>query len=104
MENDVMNILSGILSDPETKENLINSLTGISGGRNTQLPATPPSFSPENMAFILKIQNMLEKLNNTNDSRIGLLNSIRPFMRNGKQRNIDTAIKFIQIMNFASGR
>jgi len=52
----------------------------------------------------MKIKETLDRLNNTNDSRIGLLNSIRPFMRNGRERSIDTAIKFIQIMNFASGR
>ena len=100
MNNDIMSAISGILSDSEAKEKILNSLSQAQP-RNNNLPAT---VTPDNMAIIMKIKETLDRLNNTNDSRIGLLNSIRPFMRNGRERSIDTAIKFIQIMNFASGR
>lgn len=101
MNNDIISAISGILSDPDAKEKLMNSL----GQTQINTPSVlPPTVTPDNMAMIMRIKETLDRLNNTNDSRIGLLNSIKPFMRSGRERSIDTAIRFIQIMNFASGR
>ena len=46
----------------------------------------------------------MERLNRKDDYRIGLLNSIKPFMKNGREKSIDTAINFIRIINLATGR
>lgn len=112
MDNDLMSSLMGILNDPETKAKLMNIIS----------PPQPESFIPKEthpspapsyernplndsgMDIVFKMKNIAERLNRNDDYRIGLLNSIKPFMKNGRDKNIDTAINFIRILNLATGR
>jgi len=109
-----MSSLMGILDSPDAKDKLINMLSSVTNEKETEAPPPPPPapvsspsfdmFSKSGMDAMLKMRNMMERLNRKDDYRIGLLDSIRPFLKNGRDRNIDAAIKFIQIMNFAKGR
>ncbi len=113
-----MSSLMSILNNPESKEkitDLISGMGNISEKEPEPQAITPPPvpsalfnendiFSRNGIEAMMKMKNIMERLNRKDDYRIGLLNSIKPFMKNGRERSIDTAIRFIQIINFASGR
>lgn len=109
----MMSKLMEMISDPSAKEKIsdtVSKLTnpsalndGASSGKNTS--SSPLDFlSGDNAQLMYKMQNMLERLNRKDDSRIGLLNSMKPFMRESRSKSIDTAIRFIQLLNFATGK
>lgn len=116
MDNDLMSALMGVMSNPETKDKILNIISDLKNEaeepdtRELTPPMPRQSFSgndflPKNsLDIMMKMQNAMERLNRQDDYRIGLLNSIKPFLRNGRERNIDAAIRCIQILNFASGR
>ena len=116
MDNDLMSTLMGAIDNPETKDKLMNIFSELKSPepKEEYAPTPPPVpfgsfpgndlFSKNTFDIMMKIQNAMERLNRRDDSRIGLLNSLKPFMKNGRDKNIDAVIKCIQIINFASGR
>lgn len=113
MDNDMMSEIMNILETPGTKEKILGMLSSEGYGKDETAsvpppkpaaPAFPDQFTRGSMEAMLQLRHMMERLNRQDDHRIGLLNSIKPFMRNGSEKNIDAAIKFIQILNFAKGR
>jgi len=120
--NDLMNMLMGALSNPDTKDKISGLMSSLSdnskeSGESKQadieptppqtstekLPAPKSSFDFMNADTISTLKSMLDNFNRTDDRRIVLLNSIKPYMKSGRERNIDMAVKFIQFINFASG-
>lgn len=115
--NDLMNMLMGALSSPDTRDKLSGLMSSLSGNSEeteknepppppaeaVNLPAPKSSFDFMNPDTISTIKNMLDNFNRTDDRRIVLLNSIKPYMKSGRERNIDMAVRFIQFINFASG-
>lgn len=117
--NDMMNNLFSMLNNGDTR-NQISDLISNLGGSNSQNNSSPPIESPfesnsngnsggnsnnifgNNMDAMVKIQSMMSAFNNQDDNRIYLLNAIRPYMRDTRNKNIDMAVKFIQLMNFSS--
>ena len=111
---DLMNMLMGAINSPGGSEKLkdIMSFLGNAGENSSKnedireetqvIPASDTQKSRE-ADTVLMIKNMLDNFNRTDDSRIVLLNSIKPYMKPGRERNIDTAVKFIQLLNFAKG-
>ena len=102
-----MNMLMGSLSDPETKDKLMGIVSQMGKGEekseSEESPRLPTENEFMNPLMIAKIKGLLDNFNRMDDNRIVLLNSIRPYMKSGRGKGIDTAIKFIQLMNFTSG-
>lgn len=102
-----MNMLMGSLSDPETKDKLMGIVSQMGKSDEKSESEESPRLSTENdfmnPLMIAKIKGLLDNFNRMDDNRIVLLNSIRPYMKSGRGKGIDTAIKFIQLMNFTSG-
>lgn len=118
--NEMMNNLFSMLNNGDAK-NQISDLISNLGGSNSQNNSSPPNDAPfqsqssngsssgnsnnmfgNNMDAMVKIQSMMSAFNNQDDNRIYLLNAIRPYMRETRNKNIDMAVKFIQLMNFSS--
>ena len=102
-----MNMLMGSLSDPDTKDKLMGIVSQMGKSeeksKNEESPRLPTENDFMNPLMIAKIKGLLDNFNRMDDNRIVLLNSIRPYMKSGRGKGIDTAIKFIQLMNFTSG-
>lgn len=102
-----MNMLMGSLSDPDTKDKLMGIVSQMGKGEekseSEESPRLPTENDFMNPLMIAKIKGLLDNFNRMDDNRIVLLNSIRPYMKSGRGKGIDTAIKFIQLMNFTSG-
>lgn len=95
--NDIMSSIMEVFSNPEAKDKLqgmaeMLAPTESSGNK----PADP--FADE---MIMTVGKMVQSFNK-HDDRIGLLTSIKPYMKSGRSKNIDMAIRLIQLMNFAT--
>lgn len=55
-------------------------------------------FSNIDMNTIMKMKSVMEKMNNTNDPRSNLLNSLKPYLRKEKRGKID---QYANLMNVA---
>ena len=109
--NELMNTLIGALSGSDSKDKLSEVLNMFSQKEKEEAKPQQPVITSSdssssdflNPEMIVKIKGMLDNFNRTDDTRIGLLNSIKPYMKSTRVKNIDMAIKFIQFINFASG-
>lgn len=55
-------------------------------------------FSNIDMNTIIKMKNIMEKINNKNDPRSNLLASLKPYLRDNKKEKLD---KYSNLINFA---
>ncbi len=61
---------------------------------DTEMPGNSPTLSNE---VLDTAKNALRHINSANDPRINLLNAIKPFMNNKRQRKIGSCIQLLQI-------
>ncbi|MBR2476537.1 MAG: hypothetical protein IKB50_00195 [Clostridia bacterium] len=107
MDNNMVEKLKSMLENPEAL-NAVSSLLG-----NIQ-PSAPETFetveeeavsasTPVNQVdSINKISQILSETTSTNDPRISLLNSLKPYMGKKRSAKADQAIRLIQIAKMAS--
>ena len=91
--SDAMDTLKSILGDDaEDKiKDVVGSLSG-GNGRNIQ------SSSLDDMQYLMQMRDIVSKLTQShNDARSNLLMSLKPYMREGRQKSIETAIKLLTI-------
>ena len=55
-------------------------------------------FSNIDMNTLMKIKNIMDKVNNSNDPRNNLLSSLKPYLRDSKKEKLD---QYANLMNFA---
>lgn len=58
-------------------------------------------FSNIDMNTIMKIKSVMEKMNSSSDPRSNLLESLKPYMRNGKKEKIDQYANLLKMANVA---
>lgn len=58
-------------------------------------------FSNIDMNTILKMKSIMEKMNNSNDSRSNLLQSLKPYLRETKQEKLDQYANLLKVANIA---
>lgn len=78
-----------------------NSSTSNNGQTdNSQSSANSGNFDFSNIDIntIMKMKNVMEKMNNKNDPRSNLLASLKPYLRNEKKEKLD---QYANLMNFA---
>ncbi|MBR4282888.1 MAG: hypothetical protein IKT35_04150 [Clostridia bacterium] len=105
MENDIQNMLSGILNNPQEMEKLKNMANSLFGGEGVSPAVSPPpqstSFlgdvSPDEIAGIMKIVGALK--NNVSDKRVNLLVSLKPHLSEKRQKRVDDAIKILRLIS-----
>ncbi len=95
---DAMDTLKNILGDDaEDKiKNVMNSLSSPDEEENTSLPA----MNMDGIDQIMQIKSIMDSMTtNRNDPRTNLLMSLKPYMRSGRQRSIDSAIRLLGLTN-----
>ena len=108
--SNVMNQFSQILKDKNIDINQIINKTSdnsnSSNNQNTQVnqnsfTSNSNSSSDFNLDIqtILKIKDIMGKMNQKNIPRNNLLNSLKPFLRKEKQEKLDEYIKYANILN-----
>ena len=103
---DAMETLKGILGDDaEDKiKSVMGSLSSNDGGN-----AISNIAGGNSLEYIMQMKDIIDKLGNSRDDpRSNLLLSLRPYMRTGRQRSIDSAVRLLNLTKlsaiFGNGR
>lgn len=94
IENNNKKDLSGL--DISKLIDMLNS-SGINNNMNTNTVPQMPNLGGLDLGTIMKFQNILSGFNQ-NDPRQNLLSSLKPFLRETRQKNIDTYITLLGVM------
>ena len=112
---DMMSTLKGFLGD-DAEDKIKKAMELLSANQSSStdaaqtvqentLPANSNSpainLTPESLQMISQIKGMIDNISSTNDSRSELLRSLKPFVREERQRSIDKAIRLINIGRFS---
>ena len=99
---DVMNNFSSMINNNTQNQNNNNMYsdkdTTMNNNTNNNSNSNSFDFSNIDMNTIMKMKSVMEKMNNTNDPRSNLLNSLKPYLRDGKKEKLD---QYANLMNFA---
>lgn len=100
--NSVYDTLKGILGDGA--EEKISSVLGALGsgsggsGESEKNLTSMPQINPKNVEYLMKLRNIIDELETVgDDNRSRLLVSLKPYMRNNRQKSIDSAIKLLNL-------
>ena len=95
MSDDLQNKLNAILSNPEMMK-AISSFAGGVGQSDGESNANSGEMD------LSSIQNIVSSMNDGSDSRINLLNALKPYMRKSRADNMDMAIRIIKLTKLTS--
>ena len=113
MANDMMNTLRSLLGDnaDEKIKTVMQALQSGSSDASTDAPSSAPavsqtaspavSSSPDGLEYLAQIKNIVDQMGSANDSRSQLLMSLRPYMRQNRQRGIDNAVRVLNMARFS---
>ena len=93
---DAMDALKNILGDgaEDTIKNVMSSLSVPSESSDMA------GFNADSLDQVMQLKSMVESMtNNRNDPRSNLLMSLKPYMRTGRQRSIDTVVRILGFTN-----
>lgn len=90
--------LKDMLNKPDLQDSLKSIMQLIPNQQTEHLGTQTSSFfSNENEIMIQKLQKILSKKNQLNDPRVNLLNAIKPYLNQKRQKKIDSYSKILDI-------
>lgn len=100
---DLDNIISQI--PPEMMQNVSSTINSNNSESNNNSSSSTNSSNTTNNNFnnidmntILKMKSVIDSMNNSNDPRSNLLNSLKPYLRDSRKEKID---QYANLLNFA---
>ena len=104
MEEDMSYVLNKFQDILKDKNIDINSILGSSSDENNKSSASSNNsknfnFEDIDVNTILKLKNIINKMNNNNNPRNALLFALKPFLANEKKEKLDQYIKISNILN-----
>ncbi|MBR2743531.1 MAG: hypothetical protein IKD89_08070 [Clostridia bacterium] len=105
---DKISKLSELLSSPDGASRIKELLSSFAGEDENEDAARPEDRAPaasaarigqnaQNVELMTKMGEVMSAMNDTSDSRIALLSSLRPFMHSRRASRIDEAMRILQI-------
>lgn len=92
-----MDTLSEMLSTSEGKENLESIMNSFTSGSSTESSPMGNTGSPVSMDSMMKIKNVMDEIQNDNDSRTNLLMALKPFLNQSRLGRIDETIGLLRL-------
>ncbi len=89
---DMMDTLKGLLGD-DAEDKIKSVLESLSSDKGE----SKQSGGELDVGELMKLKSIADQLSNTNDARSKLLLSLKPFMRDSRQKGIDSAIKLLSL-------
>ena len=86
--NEAMDMLKGLLSDGEGKENLENIMSSFTDEK---------SGTFANLDSMMKIKNVMDSVQNSTDHRTNLLLALKPFLNSTRLRRMDETINVLKL-------
>lgn len=101
MDDNMMDKLKGILNDPDTMQSL-SEMMGSLGGSQQKKQAESETKAAQQMQMMMRVKDIMDRVNDTDDPRINLLTALRPYMRSKRASHMDRAIRMIQMTKITS--
>lgn len=93
---DAMDTLKNILGD-DAEDKIKNVMSSLSSSDND---SSVPDIDTEGIDKLMQIKNIMDSMTTTrNDPRTNLLMSLKPYMRSGRQKSIDSAVRLLGLTN-----
>lgn len=96
---------------PDNFKGLLNMLAGSAeSGEPAPKTAEQPfvkeekfqkSELEENVEMMRRIKKVMDHVNHNSDPRVNLLNAIRPFLNNSRQKKVNNCIKLLQMASLS---
>lgn len=101
MADDFQDKLNAILENPEMMKT-ISSLANSFGNQVSSEPKFDNNQSVGNSELVSNLQNVMSGMDMSSDSRINLLNALKPYMRSNRAAHMDTAIRILKLTKLTS--
>ena len=100
MDDNLSDKLNAIISNPEMMKT-ISALANSFGGENR---SSEYDFNKDvsSLSGSDNIRNAIVSISNTSDSRIDLLNALKPYMRRSRAVQVDNAIRILKLTKLTS--
>lgn len=101
MVNNLFNMINNSnASNSETNDNSNNNTFQSSNNSSDSSSSQNTSFNTNGIDFetILKMKNIIDKMNTKNDPRSNLLQSLKPYLNDSRKSKVD---QYIQLMNMS---
>lgn len=99
MVNNLFNMLNNNnSSNPNTSSNNSASETSYNSSDSSNYNETSFNNSGIDFETILKMKNIIDKMNTKNDPRSNLLQSLKPYLNDSRKSKVD---QYIQLMNMS---
>lgn len=102
--------ISDIISNipPEMMQNISSIVNNNSSSESTNKETENKNDNKNNFDFsnidintIMKMKNVIDKLNNNNDPRKNLLSSLKPYLRDSKKEKLDQYANLLNVAQIA---
>jgi len=94
---DAMDTLKNLLGD-DAEDKIKNVMNSLSSPDDNE--SSLPAMNMDGIDQIMQIKSIMDSMTtNRNDPRTNLLMSLKPYMRSGRQRSIDSAIRLLGLTN-----
>lgn len=95
---DTMDALKNILGD-DAEDKVKSIMNSLSSSSSSDLPAVS-GFNTDSLNQVMQLKDIMDSMmNNRDDPRSNLLLSLKPYMRTGRQKSIDSAVKLLGLAN-----
>lgn len=101
MPDDFQDKLNSILSNPEMMKT-ISALANSLGHQSESASEPVDDFSVVEGSTAPDLSSVISGLDLASDSRINLLNALRPYMRSNRAAHMDTAIRILKLTKLTS--
>ncbi len=92
---DAIDTLKNILGD-DAEDKIKNVMSSLSSSQTS----LPTEMNNDGLEQIMQVKNIFDSISqNRNDPRTNLLLSLKPYMRGGRQKSIDSAVKLLGLTN-----
>lgn len=97
---DIADTLKGILGD-NAEDKIKNVMDSLSGGDNSgNMNINPPM---DGLGELMQLRSLIEGMTmNHSDPRSNLLLALRPYMREGRQQSVDSAVRLMGVARLIS--
>lgn len=96
MDNELNNLLGGLLSDPFTMEKLGGLLSSL-GSTPPPAPADPPAAAGEGGALLKLLPLLTGSVTSGDSNEVALLRALRPYLHDGREKRVDEAIEMLRL-------
>ena len=94
-------MIQNILSDPDAISKIGDMLGALTSEHKAEeKPAS--SMALDDPAMLLKISNMIQKLNGEDDNNTKLITALKPYLSEKRAESADRAIKFMKLSKITS--